>query len=292
MSSPWGNETGRDGQGPLELLQGYREGVLWAYVDARSRAERGLDPLKLTAADLGTLRSLLVQPPAPTSYSALAPREADESRHLLEKVLARPAVLRRGVRIYPYLERSVDEASWLLESVDIGATGVVVRTCVWATWPRDIPYDQLLDPLDPPTSPFTRSWWRGFQELSDDLGSTYVLLGSEEKWAGPERVKLADKTVVRAVQIQSWQWGPGPPPGARELRLHGDSVVVLDHPQPTPLPWPSREASLGDLSITLSLSAFPEGSRQRIPVYGGPPRPPGRPPYLARPESFGFAPRR
>ncbi|MGI8824586.1 MAG: hypothetical protein ACR2JC_02875 [Chloroflexota bacterium] len=249
----------------LARLRGYHNGDLQAFLWSPARAEQGLEPFALPAAEQQLARQLLALPDHRGAVEeAVQAAGAERARQTLRRAVAEwdePKEVQLEVLLY--LQRRQGEVLWLLEEVKIGVTGVQVHVGVASPLPSEIPYEAfypvpapyLDEPLglEPSWDIFTADRL----ELSDDLGTTYTIApGSGGGGEVPLRVIEGGKEQARTAERYLFTFTPGMPVAARSLTLSGTSDLVIHQPVTESPPWPTKQVPLGEFSYTIDLEGW------------------------------------
>lgn len=201
----------------LDLIHSYWSGKLWAYLSPTARVENAL-PL-LTPAYQEVAEALLG---SVTDAEALRLMEVlghERSAHALRSVLAKPRHFNKGqLHLDLFLEKKVEDVTWLLAHIQIGITMMIVYTYVWVQGRQD-------DTAPLPCSVDRARWWDGFSRIEDDTGQTYVRLTDAVECYPEVEGAFGQEPFVRRMQGYRSAWGPGPPLGASVLVRTGNAQV-------------------------------------------------------------------
>jgi hypothetical protein len=256
---------------PLEevasRLHSYRQGDLLAVLSPAARYERGLHPYVLADEDVRLVQDLLAIGDDPAALEEVTrPLDAERLRDLVRRTLVEwnPPVEFQD-ELHLYVQRQRDQALWLLETVAIGLTAVEVQVSLSGQLPAGFRYPESypdnLDEYDDPRFVDAEEWWQGdaanprLIHLNDDLGTTYHLNDSRYEHRGfPMRVLVDGQWEARVYERYTFLYRTGIPPEARELTISGRIDLAIEEPSSAPMPWPTRQLSLGDFSYSIDLT--------------------------------------
>lgn len=238
----------------LRMLRDFRRGRLQAYFADEERREQMLS--YLSKKRRGLAQALLDLPNEEKSQEEFIESVGPERAYkALQRVLRAPGPPRYVAnRLYPYVSCSVRGVTWMLERIDVGVTGLNLRTALWTRWPASIQYSAL--PQFPDSGAPLRhraSWWSRFEQVTDDRGTEYHWIGGIVKYINPVIIETGGRRMVRVSQLNRETWIPGPPPEARKLLLTPHPTIRVERPKEGVPPWPTEELPLGDRTWTIDI---------------------------------------
>ncbi len=221
----------------LARLTHHDMGALGAYLSLEERMEQQLAPL-LSDKEQKAAEHLLATPVDLASRTAailaIGPAEANR---ILQQALRppRPPTGPSVRRLFPSLVVTVGDVTWLLDSIDIGRTGLTICTKIWTSWPdRPLPWDAAHQ--------HQAIQWSGYLNVSDDLGTSYsdvpgmweaagqVGRTGKTQLDGPLLVQFSHHQIFRITLVSSESWYPGPPAEASRLTLLPSPVIAIEKP--------------------------------------------------------------
>lgn len=208
-------------QAGIALLDAYRRGELAPFISQVERNEQLL-PGGFNLEEQEMVQRLLCLPEdEDTRIAVLESVGAERSHELLDKALARSRPSHPKLVLEPYLERSAEEVTWLLERVEVGITGINIVVRFWTIWPPEA----RLEPGPGQISPHLR--WNGFRHLTDDTGRTMRFSGAGIQPA-VARVSTENWTGQRYSIMQREHWRPGVALEARSISIDTELEIVVD----------------------------------------------------------------
>lgn len=244
----------------LSLLRQYHEGHLHAYLSSLARTEQGVEPSFFDDETKQIAESLLALPAdRHVVEETVRTIGLSRARTILRSVLAGWSVPRYfQLDLLPYFQRTRDDASWLMERISVGVTGIQIQVVIWRSWPRDA-YEALLTSPGPAVVlEYMRPWWDGFDDcqavrIVDDVGTHYEQMNPSFECHLPIMVMDAGTEDVRVAQRYELTLLKGPPSEARALMLSGTLTLTVELPVPGEFPWKTRKLPFGDFSYSIEL---------------------------------------
>lgn len=221
----------------LARLEHHDKGALGAYISPEERMEQQFASL-LSDEERSAAEQILAAPVDDASRKAtiIAVGPVVASR-VLQQVLRppRPPIGPSVRRVFPSLVFVVGDVTWLLDSIDIGRTGLTICTKIWTSWSSSLLHHDA-------AQHHLAIQWRGYSTINDDRGTAYsdvpgmweaagqVGQAGMTQLYGPLRVEFSDRQILRATLVSFQSWYPGPPAEASRLTLLPSPTIALQEP--------------------------------------------------------------